>query len=641
MNLNQRQLSLLKIMLDSDEYITTEEYAENLFVTSRTIKSDLNTIRHEIKPFNLAITSKTGKGVKIKDNSKSLNEGLRQLRQEMSKVLYNFGDFRSEYNQRAFILYRIIVNKIGWFSIDDLADSMSLSRTVINQEMPEVKNRLDNFDLYLEKSTSHGLRVAGSEVNIRVAIIDSFERNNDDYSSAYFLEEYAGIDYFKILDIRNIISNALNDNNCSVTSIMLDRITIAFFISMARSLQGVHIQNEDFSIIEESKMFKIVNEIVEKIDDSSLNLNDICFLTLYCLSHITVCENEIEKYYPNVLDKAKGIFKDLSGYLLDHYEININDSGYGYQLLSIVIRNLLISKYKFFNMYFSNSIREYTKLSPILLDMSYRTSLYLNERYDYVISRGLLYSLSLFFDLTYKSKNIGYVDEIKINIVGNYELFSAEIYKNSIVKKLPFLEDSIEISNTYCNDEKVLNIVIDNNSIDEDNVIKVKYYIDTIRFYRELIEKIIDMFYAFPSYKALEIDNIISLNNKVTKNELFIMISSIYTNDINRQIEVAKYLEKRERILTYGNMAGTMTVFSFFNLDKKGITIIDLEYPIQFKNWMVNRVLVVSMGKSFEEINMVYKCVEWIMNNYIEFEELLDKEGKNVINKILRKVVLF
>ena len=65
MRLNQRQMKLLKLLFSQQRYWTTEELAGKLNVTSRTIKSDLNLIRDEIRQYQIEIQAIRGKGVSL------------------------------------------------------------------------------------------------------------------------------------------------------------------------------------------------------------------------------------------------------------------------------------------------------------------------------------------------------------------------------------------------------------------------------------------------------------------------------------------------------------------------------------------------------------------------------------------------
>ena len=86
---------------------------------------------------------------------------LQLLSEELSDLTHNLGGFRSDFQQRALLIYRMIVNRIGYFTLEELAEKLNLSRSVINQEMPEVKSRLAQFHLTLKRVPYHGLMLEG------------------------------------------------------------------------------------------------------------------------------------------------------------------------------------------------------------------------------------------------------------------------------------------------------------------------------------------------------------------------------------------------------------------------------------------------------------------------------------------------
>ena len=62
MNLNQRQLQLLNMLMENNYFVSAEDYAKHFFVSSRTIKSDIALIKSFVNKYNLDIMSKRGNG---------------------------------------------------------------------------------------------------------------------------------------------------------------------------------------------------------------------------------------------------------------------------------------------------------------------------------------------------------------------------------------------------------------------------------------------------------------------------------------------------------------------------------------------------------------------------------------------------
>lgn len=507
MNLNQRQLMLLKMMLNTDSYLTTEEYAEKLLVTSRTIKNDIVILRDELKDYGISIYSKRGKGIIliITDSYR-----FKLLKDEMSKATYNFGGFRSEYHQRAFLIYRMIVNKTDWFTVDDLAESMNLSRSVINHEMPEVRNRLARYGLALEVSTAKGMRLVGPEISIRAAIIDGFENFNEDQSSEYYLDEFGNVNLTKTIEIRKSIIELFKTYGIVSTSILIDRLTIACLVSFVRNQHGRLIDNT-LDQFEQSKMMHIVRELNE-ITGIELPKNEVNFLTMFFLCYsFPKCLHDAEIYYVDYFSKAKTVFEEFVSYLNKKWNIEITRKYDRDNLLIVLLHNLIISKYMLFSMYLTNSIREYSR-SSIFFDIAYRCALYLNESFEYIISRSLLYSFVLFFDLLFSEETRIPYEKMRIKIIPNYEFISGEIYRKFIVSRMPQLNNQVLIETNYSNDDnQSVYIVIDNEAITGKNVLHVSYSLEQETFLEELQEKLIELYFAFPESIQLTKENIVVL----------------------------------------------------------------------------------------------------------------------------------
>lgn len=80
-----------------------------------------------------------------------------------------------------------------------------------------------------------------------------------------------------------------------------------------------------------------------------------------------------------------------------------------------------------------------------------------------------------------------------------------------------------------------------------------------------------------------------------------------------------------------------------FNQEKTGISLIRLNKSIQFRNWMVKNVLVVSLKKEMMQIQTVSCVIKLIMKDYDTFIELLDnlEMEEDLFKDLVKKSIIY
>ncbi len=615
MRLNQRQMKLLKLLFSQQRYWTTEELAGKLNVTSRTIKSDLNLIRDEIRQYQIEIQAIRGKGVSLIVHDQ---EDYYRLCGDISNLTYNLGGFRSEFQQRAFILYRMIVNKIGYLSVNELAEKLNLSRSVINQEIPEVKKRLAMFHLTLKNIPYHGLLLEGTEIAIRASIIDSFDNKNEDISSDYYLEEYRELNFFDAVAIRNKITELFQQEQLEATSIMIDRITVAYMISKIRSARGRKVEEERLAVLKHSQMIRVIEKLLKRMNDE-LSSADISFLAVYCLSCVNPPKERFRDYYGEFYEVSLEIYHVLKEEVFPQWKLNPQQPFFEEECLRILLQNCVISEYSLYRMYYTNDIREYCRTS-FFLEIACRTCMILEKRFNFLVSRGLLYLFTLFFEYGYNGLKEPEGSFTPIKIVPNFDRISAMLYKDYLTAQKDFPYSKILIADHYDDHDKdSLYLILDNPSLSGRNIVNCSYL-----FEREKMNRLIRQKYAelnkeaFMNTTDFKKIYLFTLNEAATKKELFWLISGIFNRDPQKQLQTMNFINQRENMVSYENQKNNLAVIPLFEQDETGLCILKLTKPITFKNWSVDFIMVFSIRKKVRLIHFVSQFVRYAM---------LDPEG--------------
>lgn len=160
--MNSRRLTqLLSLLQMKQGYISSEELAAKLMVSSRTIRNDLAEI-NTFLPEDIQIEILPGKGVRLK------KEHIQAVESLILK-LANEADSNMEHRIDQ-ILYRLLMNET-YIRIEDLSEQMYVAEPIIKICLKKVREILKEHQLILKTRTHYGMRVYGDEYDIRICLL--------------------------------------------------------------------------------------------------------------------------------------------------------------------------------------------------------------------------------------------------------------------------------------------------------------------------------------------------------------------------------------------------------------------------------------------------------------------------------------
>jgi transcriptional antiterminator/mannitol/fructose-specific phosphotransferase system IIA component (Ntr-type) len=167
MTLDQRKIELLTKLASSHDYISINTLAKSLKVSPRTIRYDLEKIDdYLLDKSSSPLVRKPGVGIALKDD--------KCLKDKIIKSISKMGNFQyvpSPQERIRFILW-ILIFQSNYITINQIAKELLVSRSTIIKDLEEVRNWLKKYDLELKTSTKKGIKIDGSEAEIRRKAIE-------------------------------------------------------------------------------------------------------------------------------------------------------------------------------------------------------------------------------------------------------------------------------------------------------------------------------------------------------------------------------------------------------------------------------------------------------------------------------------
>ncbi len=166
-----REKTILNLLFKNQQKFTTAQIAAQLKVSSRTVKTDIKRINAELEKYSCSIQTKQGVGLWLNCEG----DGEQFLR----TILY--GEQDNSYIAQDVRKYYLAVELLlqnRYTSMEAIASKFYVSKGTAVNDFRELEEEgfWKKFGLTFIKKVKYGIRVEGSETQIRLAATDALKR---------------------------------------------------------------------------------------------------------------------------------------------------------------------------------------------------------------------------------------------------------------------------------------------------------------------------------------------------------------------------------------------------------------------------------------------------------------------------------
>ena len=216
--MNTRALSIIKILLNSVEPVSSLALSQEIGCSTKTIQNEIKEVNKELK--NCEIVSIRGVGYKIEGNIDDIDI--------KNSDLYDYD--RVEYIIKKII--NISSTDKDTIKLEDLADSMYVSLSTVKNDLKEVKKILNEYNLKISSKHKQGICIEASEEDIIKFIINYSNKVDNSLSIKDFLNNNIIENLFSI---KKILLDTLNYENMILTDNEFKNIVNYISIYLSRN----------------------------------------------------------------------------------------------------------------------------------------------------------------------------------------------------------------------------------------------------------------------------------------------------------------------------------------------------------------------------------------------------------------------
>ena len=160
---NQRLAQLFTLL--RNETLPQDELAQRLSVSTRTVRADITALNALLAQYGAQFILNRGSGYQLKIDDPLRFQTLEEAAPKTQHVP------RTAQDRINFLLVRFLTSAFS-IKLEDLADEWFVSRATLQNDMVEVRERFQRYQLTLETRPRHGMKLFGSEVSIRACLTD-------------------------------------------------------------------------------------------------------------------------------------------------------------------------------------------------------------------------------------------------------------------------------------------------------------------------------------------------------------------------------------------------------------------------------------------------------------------------------------
>lgn len=311
MEISNRQNQIVQLLLDSQSFLTSQQIADFLQVSTRTVKDEIKGLLAVQEMLGLNVESIRGKGYMIKIASV----------EEWSKhqnVFTSVVDLNTQNNRIRIILQRLLISD-DFTKLRDLAAELSISLSTLNKDLVFVKTMLEEEGLALKGTSNRGVMIIGTEQKIRKTLAKYLDLDLFSIESYNRLLKTNMFSYDEIKYLSQRFVDILHEYNMDVLGLNITNLLIHIIISIYRIKSGYTIQHihvhEDRKLVE----FEIANKIAWVIQDKfniALPTEEIEYLG-FCLMGKGVRRKQEVKEVKELITKIYKLINDNFNIVLD------------------------------------------------------------------------------------------------------------------------------------------------------------------------------------------------------------------------------------------------------------------------------------------------------------------------------------
>ncbi len=443
--MNTRQISILRDLISTDHYKTSNTLAEKYNVSTKTIYADVLVINDHLSPFNVTIERRPRRGIRLKVSQ----EEQQELVDFLEKSHYEVFDDMSQFQRECSLLKELILGR-GEIDILEWSASHFISEASIRRDLDKLERQFSDDNLILAKRSGK-VALKGDEKSIRRFfrnfVIQHFALNGN-----HFFNDSVNI-FFRpeqVDAITESVKHLANAYHFKTSDQYRVYLVLDILIATKRYLQGNVIAESSASIevdnLQQYEVYIIAGELLSSSTRMAINLIPDAEIKQICYTLLSVgYEAQIVKQ-SDVEDAVKSFIKKVS-------ELSGADFTKDNHLFRMLVNHVRPMIYRLKSgITIKNQTTEEIKTKySVLYHMVWLASKTLSEQYKVELLDAEIAFLTIYFEIAVEKMT----KPLTIYVICPHGLATSELIMSSLRRTISSFDHLINIDLKELDEDKI------------------------------------------------------------------------------------------------------------------------------------------------------------------------------------------
>lgn len=358
-----RQARILNLLMQSSHPLTSQYFASYFNISTRLIRYDIQDLKHQLQHYPCQLLSIKGVGYQLQGDIQKLQL---EIKKELGELYYYDNiDTKDKFIREQLIL-RYILLKNTIVTTKELTEHFYITRATLKEDITRAAETIEPYHMSIHFIPYKGVYLQGSEVNKRMLLARETAFYKNSPLLTYLRKELNFIPFH----FEDFIEFIHQHFQIMLSHVEAYNLYIHVWIMFYRVWKHHYV---DVSLIKDNPICQPYIAIFEQwlspfTNDFQFPQQEIYYLALLIFS------SGPHSYFPHLIDGLSSLISQLEKQT--HFTFHQSF----YQQLSTLFIPIFIKSQ---NQICSNSImiREIKKKSPLSIDLAYRLSAMVKERY--------------------------------------------------------------------------------------------------------------------------------------------------------------------------------------------------------------------------------------------------------------------
>lgn len=423
--MNQEQIRRLVCWMLADHTPkSSQQCADFLHISAARFRKEIPHIRQVLRTAGAEIVSKSGKGngymLKVSDQI-----ALENFTKNAEQRFLNF-QYKSH---RVVYIAKILLESEDYIKASRFEEALHISQTQFNHDMKEVRSLADRYHLAVVHKPYYGLKIEGSEFDIRGCMCQVVNMMND------MMETRKNGENSELMDLlKEALIYCCKKQNYELSSITMNNLIVHLFVSIKRASnqQTVELTDELRDELKRDKQYTLAAMIIEKVQDEidiRIPDDEVYYITMH-LSSKRILKEDIG----NLNNTAIQLVQEMVNRILERYCIDLRPN-LNFQMMLAMHVTPLIDRVMYQVKLSNPLLREIKTNYLVPYELALCCAGIIDERYNTQLSEDEIGYIALHIKLALDQQKL--VPEKRILLVNSMGRGNARLLKYDFEKRYP------------------------------------------------------------------------------------------------------------------------------------------------------------------------------------------------------------